>query len=474
MAPLARFGRSPSFDDLPFIAGAAAAAVLGGGLLALSAYAVSPFLLPAAVIAVAFVVVTFVRPAWALAGALAAVPLESFGLTVGGLSPAEGALALVGAAWVARALLRPETVAKPRLRDLPVITLLAVIGIGLANAEDPFPIARVLLLWTLFYFVYLQIQTFEPSELRLVVIAFALGVAVLGGIGALDYLRSGNQVLFAGGQQTGARAASAFADPNYYAALLVLGMLPALGLVVADMRRYWYVGAACAITFTGIALSLSRGALVAAFGGALLLMAWRRARWVAIGLAALFTVLTLAGANPIVESDQFSTVEKRLSTLSGPGLQETQSNRRPEIWAVARQVAYAHPFFGIGVNQFKFEARRRNLVENGGPLENAHSIPFSLMAETGFIGLAAFVFFLGQLAFRSVQALSTDDRLRYALAIGCAAALLGFCLQGLTVAQIRVTFIAGAFFVIAGILTRLADRAVVESSAGESAYSPST
>jgi O-antigen ligase len=474
MASPAGFGRSSGFDDLPFIAGAAGAAALGGALLALSAYAIGPFVLPAALIAVAFVVVTFVRPAWALAGTMAAVPLESFGLTVGGLSPAEGALALVGAAWIGRALLRPETVVKPRLRDLPVILLLGVIGIGMAHAEDPYPIARVLLLWTLFYFAYLQIQTFEPGEMRLVVSAFALGVAVLGGIGALDYLRSGNQTLFAGGEATGARAASAFADPNYYAALLVLGLLPALGLVLADLRRYWYVAAACGVTFLGIALSLSRGALIAAFGGALLLMAWRRARWVAIGLASLVAVLTLAGANPILESNQFNVVEKRLSTLSGPGLQQTQTNRRPEIWATARQIAYAHPFFGVGVNQFVFEARRRNLVENGGPLENAHSIPFSLMAETGFIGLAAFVFFLGQLAVRTVQALSTDDKLRYALAIGCAAAVLGFVLQGLTVAQIRVPFITGTFFVIAGMLTALADRAVAEPARTDSLRSASS
>src|SRR3954467_11954042 len=229
MASLARFGRQPRVDDLPFIAAATAAAVVGGVLLAVSAYAFNPLVLPAAVIAVAFVVVTFVRPAWALAGALAVVPAESTGVTVGGLSPSEGALALIGAAWVARALIRPETVVKPSVRDVPIVVLLAVVGIGLANAVDPYPIARVLLLWTLFYFVYLQVQTFTADEMKLGIIAFALGAAVLGGTGALDYLRSGNQTLFAGGELTGARAASAFADPNYYAALLVLGCCPPWG-----------------------------------------------------------------------------------------------------------------------------------------------------------------------------------------------------------------------------------------------------
>jgi O-antigen ligase len=463
MSSLARFGRQPRVDDLPFIALVTAAAAVGGVLLALSAYQFNPLLLPAALIAVAFVVVTFVRPAWALAGALAIVPTESVGITVAGLSPSEGALALIGAAWVARALIRPETVAKPALRDAPIVALLAVMGIALAYAEDPFPIARVVFLWTLFYFVYLQVQTFTPNEMKLVVIALALGAAVLGGIGALDYLRSGDQTLFAGGEQTGARAASAFADPNYFAALLVLGMLPALGLVLAEPRRYAYVGVACGITFAGIALSLSRGGLIAAVGGMLLLMAWQRARWVALGLAALFTVLTLAGANPIIESKQFNVVEKRLSTLTAPGAQER--NLRPQIWSVARDVAAEHPFFGVGVNQFQFEARRRGLTEHGAPLENAHSIVFSLAAETGLIGLSVFVFFLGQLAVRAVQALRTSDRLRYALALGMAAALLGFVLQGLTVAQIRVSFISGTFFAIAGMLTALADRANSEAAA---------
>jgi O-antigen ligase len=460
MSSPARFGRPPRVDDLPFLAAVTAAAAVGGLLVALSAYQFSPLALPAALIAVTFVVVTLVRPAWGLAGALAAVAGEAFGITVGGLSPAEAGLALVGASWVARVVIRPETVAMPRMRDAPVLVLLAVIAIGLVYAQDPYPIGRVLVLWTLFYFVYLQVQTFTPNEMKLIVIAFALGAAVLGGIGALDYLRSGDQTLFAGGELTGARASSAFADPNYYAALLVLALLPALGLVLADARRHAFLALACALTFAGIALSLSRGGMIAAIGGGLLLLASKRARWIALGVAAVFTVLALAGANPIVESDQFTVVEKRLSTLTGPGVEER--SRRPEIWALARDVTAEHPFFGVGVNQFYFEAQRANLTENGSPLENAHSIVFSLAAETGLIGLAMFLFFLGQLAARAVRALGTSDELRYALALGIAAALLGFALQGLTVVQIRVSFVAGTFFALAGMLTALADRASAE------------
>ena len=408
-------------------------------------------------------VVTLVRPAWGLAGALAAVAGESFGITVGGVSPAEAGLAFVGASWLARALIRPETVAMPRVRDAPVIVLLGVIAIGLATALDPYPIARVLVLWTLFYFVYLQVQSFTPGEMKLVVIAFALGAAVLGGIGALDYLRSGDQTLFAGGELTGARASSAFADPNYYAALLVLALLPALGLVLADARRHAFLAVACGITFAGIALSLSRGGLVAAIGGGLVLLASRRARWIALGLAALFTVLALAGANPIVESEQFNVVEKRLGTLTDPGSRSAAGGRRS-----GRSRATSRPRIRSSASASTSSSTRpgaQNLTERGLPLENAHSIVFSLAAETGLIGLAAFLFFLGQLAARAVRALSTSDKLRYALGLGITAALLGFALQGLTVVQIRVSFIAGTFFALAGMLTALADRASTEAEA---------
>lgn len=458
MAALTRFGRSER-HEVWFGGLAALAAALGGGVYAVTAYAISPFALPAAVFGLVAIAVAFARPAWVTAGALAAVPMEAVGLTIGGggLSPSEGGLALVGVAWVWRVLARPETVVKPQLRDTPVILLLGIVAIGIAIAEEPSTVIRVLILWTLFYFVYLQVQSFTDAEMRLVAVAFILGAAVLGGIGALAYLRSGNQTLFAGGELPGARATGTLVDPNYYAALLVLALMPALALVLGDVRRYIALAAACVVTFLGLALSLSRGGLIGFFGGALLLLAWKRARWAAVGLVLMFTVLTFANANPLVGNEQFGVVEKRLSTLSTPDLRT--SNRRPEIWAAARAIAAEHPFFGVGVNQFQFEAERRNLTEGGAPFENAHSVIFSMAAETGLLGLTAFLAFLAQLAVRAIRSLRAQDPLRYSLALGCAAALLGFVLQGLTVAQIRVPIIVGTVFVLTGILTALSDRA---------------
>jgi O-antigen ligase len=182
----------------------------------------------------------------------------------------------------------------------------------------------------------------------------------------------------------------------------------------------------------------------------------------------LFAVTALANANPILKSQQFQVVQERLSTISESRTVTSTANR-PRIWATAITVAEAHPFFGIGVNQFKHEAATHDLFERGRTLENAHSIPLSLAAETGLIGLAAFLAFFGQLIARAGAALRTTDPANFAIALGLAAGLIAFGLQGLTVAQIRVNVITATFFAVAGLLSAMALRAADDRSADASA-----
>jgi O-antigen ligase len=259
-----------------------------------------------------------------------------------------------------------------------------------------------------------------------------------------------------GGVIANTRAVGAYSDANYYASLLVLGILPGAALVLSGGRRLWLV-APIAGAVAGVAFSLSRGAISALAIGLLLMLAWNRARWIALGLAIVFAVLTFMNANPIVQSQQFQTVEQRLSTLQLSTLEATTN--RPRIWATAVDVFQQNPFVGIGVNSFKDQAARHNLFERGGILENAHNIFLSLAAETGLLGLGAFLWLVGQLVGRAVRAMRAADPAARALGLGLSAALLAFVLQGLTVVQLRVNVITGTFFAVAGMLTALADRA---------------
>lgn len=469
MEALRRRGLIPDLADLDPRLVAAPLAAAGAAVFTLSAYVASPFALPAMLLALGFAVVALYRPAWGVAGALLAVPLELLSVPLpgaGAVSPAESGLLLVGVAWIARALLRGESVARPALRDLPVIALLGVIAVGLARADDPAPVFRVLTLWTLFYCVYLQAQTFTPREMRGVLAALLVGAGALGALGAVGYLGSGHTGVLAGGTVTQERAVGTFTDANYFASLLVLALLPGIALAIGDVRRNAWLLPGVVAAFAGLLFSLSRGAMAAFAIGLLVLLAWGRARWIALALVALWVPLTVAGANPVVRSDQFGVVQERLTTLGGS---LSTTSKRPEIWDTAIGIATDNPFFGIGANQFKAEAARRGLFERGAAIENAHSVPLSLAAETGVIGLAGFLAFVLQLAARAATAMRARDRLRYPLGLGLSAALLAFLLQGLTIAQIRTPIVAGAFFVFAGMLTGLADRARGETPAAAAA-----
>jgi O-antigen ligase len=448
---------APPARDGALLGGVAAGALAGGALFAVSAYTMHPLAAPALLVAAAFVVAAFLRPAWGLAGALLFAPLETVTLPLPtqALSASEGAFALVGLAWLARVALRPETIVLPRLRDLPLLVLLLGIAAGLTVALEPAPVLRVAALWTVFVLAYFQAQSLTPGEMRTVLGGFAVGAGILGLLGATRYVQVGDTELLAGGAITGERAAAAFADPNYYASLLALALLPALALLIGDVKRNLWLVVPAGAALVGLMFSLSRGGILGFAVGLLVLLAWRRARRVALVLVGLLVVLTLAGANPVVSSDYFGAVEERLASIQHP----TRESKRPEIWATAIDITAQHPFTGVGVNQFKFEASSRLLFERGDPIENAHSVYLSLAAETGLIAFACFLAFLAQLAVRAALAARAPERLRRALGLGLMASLVAFLVQGLTSAQIRVPLLVGAFLVLAGMLTRLADDA---------------
>ncbi len=447
--------------ELALVALAAAGAALAAAVFVVAAYLVHPLALPAAAVAGVFVVAAFLRPVIGLVGAGLATPLEAVNLPLasGALSPAEAALSVVALAYVARLLVRPESVVTPSLRELPIAVLLFAVAAGIVFAAEPAPVLRVAVLWTLFALVYLQAQSLTLGEMRAVVIALVVGAGLLGGIGALSFVQSGG-AQFHGGSSVSGRAAGTFADPNYYAAFLALALLPGVALLLAQVKRHLWLLAPLAVGVGGLLFSLSRGGILGFAAGLMLLLAWRRARHVALAILVVFVALTIANANPLVESEYFGSVEERISTVRHP----TRESTRPQIWATAIDVTQEHPFLGVGVNQFQRESARRSLFERGKTLENTHSVPLSLAAETGLIGLAAFLAFLVQLAVRGLSTARSRFSLERGLGLGISAALVAFVIQGLTITQVRVPLVTGTFFLIAGILTGLSDRPGISGS----------
>lgn len=425
----------------------------------MTAYLVDPFALPLALAGVGLVVIAFRHPAWGVAAALAMIPLElfSFKLPSGSVSPTEAVFVLVGIAWLCRALGRPQTVVRPALRDAPTLVLLGVIIAGLGIAVNTAPVLRVFVLWLFFYFVYLQVQSFSAQEMRRILIAFSLGAAVLGAVGAVEYLRSGHEVVYEAGLLTGARAKGTFGDPNYFASVLALAIPPAIALALRELRRDGWLLVAAIAAGAGVVFSLSRGGALALALGLLTLMLWSHVRKVVLVLVLILGTFLTLNPDPITRSQSSATVKERLGTINPRLL--TATNRRPLIWSTAVVVAEEHPFLGTGVEQFSSAAAAHGLTEGGSPIENVHNLPLNFAAETGVIGLAAFVALIAQWVARGIRALKLRDRLSYSIALGIFAALLGFILQAMTLSQLRVNVIAAVFFVFGGMITALADRA---------------
>lgn len=437
-----------------------AALALGAGvsavLVVFSASSLTPVLLPAAAVAVAFVGVAMRWPTVGLVLAGLCLPLDLLALPLpsGALSPAELAFVAVAGGWAARAL-NGSAVARPSIADAPIVGILAIMLLGLTVTSDLVIGARVLLLWCAFYGTFKQAQSLEADGCRAVIVAFTIGAGVLGGIGAVLTLLSGPVEVYSGGLMTGTRSQGTFADPNYFACILVFALLPGLALILGDPRRHLWLGAFCVAAFAGLALSLSRGGAVGLAGGLLVLLTWTKARRTAILAGALVLVVVLAAGQSLTENRQIETIGARLGTITDS---TSTTNRRPQAWAAAFELGRSHPVLGVGLNEFELASSRLGLSEAGRPIENAHNQYLSLLAESGIIGVVAFLALLAQFFVRGVHAarrLRGTDR---ALGFGLTAAAAGFSVNAMTIAPLRVNVIAGTFLLFAGLAASLSRR----------------
>ena len=123
-----------------------------------------------------------------------------------------------------------------------------------------------------------QAQSFDDKGMRTVLWSLAGGAAILGGIGAVQFVGSGGGGLYAGGAGASVRAVGTFGeavgDSNYFASFLQLAALPTIALIIARPRENAALIPLAVIAVTGLAFSLSRGGMLGFAAGLLLLLLW--------------------------------------------------------------------------------------------------------------------------------------------------------------------------------------------------------
>lgn len=434
------------------VTGALALGALVTGIAATAAlFQLSPAAPLVAVGAVAFTALSVLAPAGSLFVVGLLLPFEGFqiplGSALGALSPARAALLVVAAGYCARALLWPERVTTPGLKDVPAVALLLSVLPGLVIGVSLVTVAKVELNWIAYFVVALAVRSMDGRGVRLVLLGLGAGGAVLGANGLINYLSSGGARISNGGAAVYGRAAAGLTDSNYYGGLLLLVLVPLLAVVVRERHR-WRLPAAAAVAFgtAGLVLSLSRGAILALFlAVSVVLAAWSSSRrWTVALLVVLLATLSL-NAGPLLHSREVQVVGQRLSSVST----STTNNARPLLWKNSLDIMQRHPE-GVGALEFVTQAEQRGLTEQGLPLEHAHNSYLNIGVELGLFGLLAFLALLAQSLLACWREYRRHDARTEALAVGLGAALVGYAFQSLTVSLYAVQLIHAVFFILVG------------------------
>jgi O-antigen ligase len=223
------------------------------------------------------------------------------------------------------------------------------------------------------------------------VLATALALAFVG-IGFVEYATRHlfwNPKVIASNQfESYFRVNSLFFDPNIYGRFLavVMAALAAVQLWARDRRTLAGVTVVLGVLLAGLVLTFSQSSLAALLVACVVLAALR---WPvrpvlvgAAGIAALGVVVALA----------FPGVTK-VNLGSGRSLDKATSGRT-ELVKGGVKMFLDRPILGYGSGAFAQQFRKREKTTDARAASASHTIPITVAAEQGVVGLASYLFVL--------------------------------------------------------------------------------
>ncbi len=188
-----------------------------------------------------------------------------------------------------------------------------------------------------------------------------------------------------------------YSNPNDLAAIAILLLSIAAGLVVSERQRLWKLAAVGTSAFLAfiVFITQSRGALIA-LGVFVLAVLWRapkRQRARAAAAVALVGAVVVAFA-PSSVWDRLSGLRNVTSSDLSQVDAEGSATQRFEIWKVARTIIAEHPVTGVGIGAYSLEhgvvAPRPDFQYTARGQRDTHSTYLNVAAETGLPGFVLF------------------------------------------------------------------------------------
>jgi O-antigen ligase len=229
-------------------------------------------------------------------------------------------------------------------------------------------------------------------ELLLACLGLAVGLAVLfAGVGFVEYYRKSlflnPKVVAANQYDNYFRVNSVFFDPSIYGRFLAVVMI-ALTTVVLWSRRRWdvLIGAAVlAWLLAGLVTSFSESSIAALLLGLAVLAAFR---WDVRGTV-YATVALLAIAAVVLEAAPASL---HFGLKGSGGSANNATSGRANLISGGLHLFAKRPIEGYGSGSFETEYERHSSIPSAENATSAsHTIPVTVAAEQGILGLAVYV-----------------------------------------------------------------------------------
>ena len=365
-------------------------------------------------------------PLYVLAFSVPFASLRQVSIGPFGLSLTDALVGLMLGSWLARGLLeRSVRVVWPRKSTW----LLVFLGAGLISFASAASLRLSVIEWLkwaemLVVYVFVSQMDYRSDSrspvawlLPLCLIAAGVGEGLLGIYQFARQVGPPAFILFGRFM----RAHGTLRQPNPYAGYLGLTLPIAIGFVVScgpwsDFAARWkrvariglwlFVLMGSIIMVLALAVSWSRGAWVGAAAAAAVICLRKGWRWTAVALLAIVVAAGLWFSTegvadvPAAILGRLGGQDIALSAAFGPpeGLQAIEVT--DENWATLERLAHWHaawkmwldrPWLGVGIGNYALVYPQYALPRWGDPLGHAHNHYLNVAAESGLVGLAAYL-----------------------------------------------------------------------------------
>jgi O-antigen ligase len=418
------------------------AAVILAALLLGLAIAVLPqsqlILILVAVVALAGVALIFAEPTIGLALTLIAGPFEPYESIMLHLpiSAGQALLVITLGAWIARMIYQRRVGIQTGTLFWPLITFIGVGALSFFAASSFELWIKECIKWAEVLVVYL----FAISQIRanprartfllgaiLISALFEAGLGIyqfgLRGTGPQEFLISGSHY----------RAYGTFEQPNPFGGYMGLTwpLAAAIGLfslrqsihhlfsASRSTREAWHSYAlsgvcllAAALGIVALGLSWSRGAWIGAVAAVVVMFIIALRKPVASAtiialLAVCIVTFNLIDLLPVSLRSRLTDFTQEFSSFDVRGVSISSSNysviERLAHWQAAQNMIVAHPFFGVGFGNYGAAYDQYRTANWPIALGHAHNYYLNIWAETGIIGLLAYLLLWGMIFYRTIK-----------------------------------------------------------------------